>query len=208
MGILQHDLMDLFVLDVLDLRWERLPCAWKPQVRSHHTMTAVNESMLIVFGGKPLRDEITSYEMGDMMANGFFAVHILYIAAGVWRVFSQPSLPRLWGHSANMVNSDALVIFGGFETTLEMDERGEELPTVAINNHLWFLSSKTMECYRRGDEVNARVMHKSHLCGNNLCVLGGFSVDEARLELVLQRDAMEISLLSYETCPMSLCLKH
>ncbi|ORC86232.1 uncharacterized protein TM35_000291140 [Trypanosoma theileri] len=208
MGTLRHDLMDLFALNLIDLRWERLSCAWKPQARSHHTMTAVNDNMLIVFGGKPLRDEVTSYEMRDMMANGFFAVYIFDIASSVWRVFSQPLLPKLWGHTAQMLNNDALVIFGGFETTLEMDEKGEEVPTIAVNNHLWFLNSKTMECYRRGDVVNARVMHKSHICGNNLCVLGGFSVDESTLELVLQRDAMEISLLSFETRPMSFCLKH
>ncbi|KEG14823.1 hypothetical protein DQ04_00291090 [Trypanosoma grayi] len=205
---LQHDLLDLFVVDLAELRWERVLCAWKPRVRSHHTMTAVSDSALIVMGGKPRRDEVTSYEMREMMAGGFYAVLVFDVTAGLWRTFSQTLFPCLWGHSAHVVNDDAIVIFGGFETTLEVSEHGEQIPAVAVNNYMWFLNWRTMECYRAGSRVPGRVLHQSHICGDKLHVLGGISVDEACLDLVLQQDAMAISLTSFETRPMKFCLQH
>ncbi|RNF00115.1 hypothetical protein TraAM80_07798 [Trypanosoma rangeli] len=204
---LEHDLLEVFVIDLQELHWETVACGWKPRNRSHHTMTAV-ENSLIVVGGKPLLGDVTANEMRELLASGFYAIHVLDTTTGVWRVFSEARFPPLWGHTVHAVNSSAIVIYGGFEITLETDEAGDELPTIAVNNYVGFLNWKTMEYYQAPTRVPGRVMHQAHLRGNMLCVLGGFLVDEAHLDLVPKRDAIGISLITFEAAPMMFCLQN
>ncbi|KAF5221923.1 hypothetical protein ECC02_005090 [Trypanosoma cruzi] len=204
---LEHDLLEVFFIDLQDLDWGTVACDWKPRNRAHHTMNAVGNT-LIVLGGKPLLGEFTSYEVRETLASGFYAIHVLDTLTGIWRVFSQAVFPALWGHTVHMLNSSAIVIYGGFETTLEMDDDGEEMPTIAMNNYIGFLNCKSMEYYQAPTRVLGRALHQSHVCGNNLCVIGGISVDESRLDLVQKRDAFEVSLITFETSPMTFFLQN
>ncbi|RNF26973.1 uncharacterized protein Tco025E_00778 [Trypanosoma conorhini] len=204
---LAHDLLEVFVIDLQELHWGTVVCDGKPRNRSHHAMAAV-ENGLIVTGGKPLLGDATAYEIREMLTSGFYAIHILDTATGAWRVFSEPLFPPLWGHTVHVVNNAAIAFYGGFEVALETDETGEELPTIAVNEHVGFLNWRRMEYYHAPTRVPGRVMHQSHLRGNMLSVLGGLSVDEAHLDLVPKRDAIEISLITFEATPMTFCLQN
>eukprot|EP00659_Diplonema_papillatum_P021600 gene21600-33234_t len=176
----------LFALDIATGIWTQiLTSGDAPLARAHHTATVVDD-LLIVYGGKTLRQTPRSTDLEEDRRSGFYDVFVLNLQSLLWHRINRydPSAPMLWGHSA-VAFRHFILNFGGFDVAGSPPHVGigaPGLPEATLRNvvHIWDLS----RCEWRKASPHAgqpspapRALHAAFTAGAAVVVVGGVTFD-------------------------------
>lgn len=132
-----EEYLAVYRLDLTSMRWSKLGTSVgvstreegyphmtvPPLSRTHHASCVIGDR-LYIHGGRPIYDNMSSYDMRQLQGSGFFEVIELDLNNNQWYPLchAHPSEyvppPPLWGHSMVPLADKALLIFGGFEVDL------------------------------------------------------------------------------------------
>ncbi|XP_035281007.1 kelch domain-containing protein 1 isoform X2 [Anguilla anguilla] len=111
--VMETRMSDIHCLDLESWTWTEIPMSAIPMGRSWHTLTAVSDTTLFLFGG-------ISVDCAPLSDGWIFDVQ-----AKLWRELEHPhkDKPRLW-HTASLGKDSDVIVFGGSQDDILFVDKG------------------------------------------------------------------------------------
>ncbi|XP_064185968.1 kelch domain-containing protein 1 isoform X2 [Anguilla rostrata] len=111
--VMETRMSDIHCLDLESWTWTEIPMSAIPMGRSWHTLTAVSDTTLFLFGG-------ISVDCAPLSDGWIFDVQ-----AKLWRELDHPhkDKPRLW-HTASLGKDSDVIVFGGSQDDILFVDKG------------------------------------------------------------------------------------